>query len=216
MNNNVYKYPKTGHLPTSKSVANDDKIVSQATLDHLQSGIEIICSEKMDGGNVTFMRDAFYARSLDSGTHSWDTRAKQLHAEIAHEIPPLWRISGESMLARRSVGYDNLPGVYMVFGIWDETNTLLSWDDMNDYAEMLNLPVVPLLYRGTSFKDAITAWEKQKDDEVSEGFVLRDAERIAYTEFDQKVAKWVRFNHVRTRADWRHRTDFSLNTFSIN
>ena len=212
---NVFKYPKTGHLPSSLSVSSDDKIVSRETLDLLQSGIEIVASEKMDGGNITMMRDNFYGRSLDSGTHAWDTYAKQLHAKIAHEIPDRWRISGESLAAERSVRYENLPGPYMVFGIWDETNTLLSFDEMTDYADMLGLPVVPVLYKGTDYQEAVTVWEKSLNDEISEGFVLRDAGRIPYEEFPNRVAKFVRFNHVRTNADWRHRTDFAYNSFAM-
>lgn len=210
---NVYKYPRTPHLPFSPGATSDDKWASPETLDYLQSGIDLAVSEKMDGGNISMMRDYFYGRSLDSGVHAWDTHAKQLHARIAHEIPDRWRISGESMYARRSVSYEDLPGVYMVFAIWDETNTMLSWDEMVEYAGMLDLPVVPLLYRGNSYKDAVKVWESTTNDEVSEGFVVRDAGRIPYLEFDQRVVKWVRQNHVRTRADWRHRDDFAVNTF---
>jgi hypothetical protein len=211
--NNVYKYPRTPHLPESQTISSDDKKATPDTLSYLQSGIDLVVSEKLDGGNLTFMREHFYARSLDSGTHLWDTRAKQLHAEIAHEIPNNWRISGESMYARRSVDYDNLPGVFMVFGIWDETNTLLSWDETTEYANMLSLPMVPVLYRGTDYQKAISVWGKTLNDEISEGFVIRDAGKIAYDDFTHKAAKYVRANHVRTDASWRGRDDFDLNTF---
>lgn len=210
---NVYKYPRTPHLPESQTISSDDKKATPATISYLQSGIELVVSEKMDGGNVTFMRNHFFSRSLDSGTHLWDTRAKQLHAKIAHEIPDKWRISGESMYARRSVDYNNLPGVFMVFGIWDDTNTLLSWDETHEYTDMLSLPMVPLLYRGTDYAQAISVWGKKLNDEISEGFVIRDAGKIAYNDFTQKAAKYVRANHVRTSAGWRGRDDFALNTF---
>lgn len=211
--NNVHKYPRTGHLPSSLSVSSDDKIISPEALRYLQSGIDLVVTEKMDGGNVTFMRDYFYGRSLDSGVNVWDTRVKQLHAKIAHEIPDKWRISGESMVARRSVSYDNLPGVFIVFGIWDETNTLLSFEETEEYASLLNLPIAPILYKGNDFEQSISAWGNTLHDGISEGFVVRDAGRIAYHDFSSKVAKFVRLNHVRTSADWRHRDDFISNTF---
>lgn len=213
MSSTLYKYPRTPHLPQSEGMTDDDKMASPETLAHLQSGIELVVTEKMDGGNLTMYRDAFHGRSLDSGTHAWDTRARALWASVRHSIPEGWRVSGESLQARRSVSYDLLPGVYMVFGIWDETNSLISWDDMAYVAESLGLPVVPLLYRGTDYSEAVKAWGKQRDSETSEGFVVRDSGVIPYDQFGKRVSKWVRKGHVRTRADWRHRDDFEENTF---
>lgn len=210
----LYKYPRTPHLPTSPGATSDDKWSSPAALSHLSSGIELVTTEKMDGGGLSFYRDAFHGRSLDSGTHAWDTQARALWAQVRFDIPEGWRISGESMYARRSVSYDNLPGVFIVFGIWDETNTLLDFDSMTEWAGLLNLPVVPLLYRGTDFVEATTIWSRTHDSDSSEGFVVRDAGRIAYEDFGNKVSKMVRANHVRTNADWRHRDDFALNTFA--
>jgi RNA ligase len=209
----LYKYPRTPHLPESLGATSDDKIASKQNLAYLSSGIELVTTEKMDGGNLTMYSDYFHSRSLDSGVHAWDKPAKALWASVRHSIPLGWRVSGESMYARRSVSYDQLDGVYMVFGIWDETNTLLSWDDMVACAEMLELPVVPLLYRGSSFTEAKAAWKQQKTDADSEGFVIRDAGMINYGEFGAKVAKYVRANHVRTSASWRGRDDFELNGF---
>jgi hypothetical protein len=207
------KYPRTAHLPESKGMTSDDKMGSAQALAYLDSGIELSVSIKMDGGNISMMRDNFYGRSLDSGTHAWDQQAKALWAKIRLDIPEGWRLSGESMYARRSIAYENLPGIYLLFGIWDETNTLLSWDDTIIWAEMLGLPMVETIYRGTSFKDAREAWAKNYSPETSEGFVVRDAGRIAYKDFPNKALKFVRASHVTTRADWRHRDDFALNTF---
>jgi hypothetical protein len=213
MNDTYFKYPRTPHLPSSLGMTSDDKMASAETLAYLKSGIELTVSEKMDGGNISLYPNYFHARSLDGTSHAWDSPAKALHARIKHEIPQGWRITAESMYARRSVSYDQLEGPLYVFGIWDETNTLLSWDDMTAYAEMLSLPVVPLLYRGTDFKKAVSTWGEQKDDKTSEGFVLRDVGRIPYDDFAKHVAKYVRANHVQTSADWRSRDDFALNGF---
>lgn len=205
------KYPRTAHLPTSPGATSDDKFITKSGLDTLRSASEFLVTEKMDGGNVTMTRNHFFARSLDSGTHSWDTPAKALWASVRFQIPEGWRVSGESLYARRSVGYDSLPGFYMVFGVWDDKDDLLDWDFTEEFAAELGLPVVPTLYRGDDFDEAVAAWEKQKDTTVSEGFVLRDAGTIAEKDFRSKVAKFVRAGHVTTSADWRHRDDFALN-----
>lgn len=210
------KYPRTPHLSHSPGATSDDKWASFEALTYLASGIDLLVSTKLDGGNLTWTHDHFFGRSLDSGTHPWDTQAKALWAEKRFDIPQGWRISGESMYARRSVAYDNLPGVYIIFGIWDETNTLLDWDSIVEWAELLGLPTVPVLYRGADFNKACSIWAQTHDDRTSEGFVLRDAGRIFYDDFGNKVVKYVRSNHVRTNADWRHRDDFALNTFESN
>ena len=153
---------------------------------------ELVVTEKLDGGNLTFTRDAMYARSPDSGTHPWDRPAKALWAMTAYRIPDDWRVCGESMWARRSIAYRDLPGVFIVFGIWDETDTLLGWDDTVDWARRLELPVVPVLYRGGSLSEARAAWAAQRDAETSEGYVVRAAGRIPAAEFSHQVLKWVR------------------------
>jgi len=208
-----YKYPRTPHLPFSEGMTNDDKMAGDETLAYLKSGIELVVTEKLDGGNVSLYPDYFHARSLDSGTHAWDTLAKRVWSQVRFDIPQGWRITGESLQARRSIAYDNLAGPLYVFGIWDETNTLLSFDDMRDFAEILELPVVPVLYRGTSYKNAVKAWSQNLTVENSEGFVIRDSGRIPYEDFGKRVSKFVRANHVQTEASWRNRDDFALNGY---
>ena len=207
------KYPRTPHLPGSPGMTADDKRISSTGLAKLKSGIELICTEKMDGGNLTMTRNSFYSRSLTSGTQHWDTLAKQMWASLRYDIPKEWRISGESMYARRSVPYENLPGPYIVFGIWNENNDLLSWDETVTWCELLGLPHVPVLYRGKSFDAAIKAWGAKLNPDTSEGYVVRDAGSFNYADFKNHVGKYVRADHVRTRADWRHRDDYLTNTF---
>jgi RNA ligase len=204
------KYPRTYHLPDSPGATKDDRV--QDDLSWLDG--ELVVTEKLDGGNLTFTRDEMYARSLDSGTNPWDRPAKALWAMTAHRIPDDWRVCGESMWARRSIAYRDLPGVFIVFGIWDETDTLLGWDDTVDWAQRLELPVVPVLYRGGSLSEARAAWQAQRDAETSEGFVVRAAGRIPAAQFCHQVLKWVRPQHVRTEASWRHRDDFAVNEFA--
>jgi len=204
------KYPRTFHLPDSPGATQDDKV--QPDLSWLDG--ELVVTEKLDGGNLTFTRDSMYGRSLDSGTQPWDRPAKALWAMTAYRIPDGWRVCGESMWARRSIAYADLPGVFIVFGIWDETDTLLGWDDTVDWATRLELPVVPVLYRGGSLSEARTAWASQREPDSSEGYVVRAAGRIRADEFAVKVLKWVRAGHVRTPDSWRRRDDFPVNEFA--
>ncbi len=206
------KYPRSSHLPWSPGTTNDDRVISGFELKTLQTHNDFVTTVKMDGSNVTLTRDNFFARSLDSGTHLWDIPAKVIWATIRFQSPEGWRISGESMYARRSVGYDDLPGYYLVFGVWDENDNLLSWVDTEVFAASLALPTVPVLYRGNSFDDAVTAWGKVHEEKTSEGFVVRKAGLIPEDEFAGSLAKWVRAGHV-TGPDhpWKGRDDFARN-----
>lgn len=74
------------------------------------------------------------------------------------------------MWARRSVPYPALPGVFLVFAVFDDGDTLLDWDDTAQWAALLELPVVPLLYRGDDLAAARRAWAAQRDDFAVNGF----------------------------------------------
>lgn len=205
------KYPRTPHLSSSRSLSSDDRRMDPADEAFLASGVEVVVTEKMDGGNLTFMNEHFYARSLDSAAHSWDYWAKGLWAAVRHQIPSDWRISGESLHAARSVSYGSLESFFLAFGVWDETNTLLGWDDTIDVLGEIGLTPVPVLYRGTDWSEAMGAWAKIHTEETSEGFVIRTADAIPMEMFGHRVGKHVRANHVRTADDWRSRDDWSKN-----
>jgi hypothetical protein len=209
---NIKKFPRTPHHPSSKTKTSDDRIASAETIAYLSSGIELIVTEKMDGSNYNMTRERAYARSIDGTNHAWDAHARRIWSNIRWDIPENIRLSGESLQGRRSVDYDNLPSPFMLFAVWKD-DTLLSWDEMQEWAELLELTTVPLLYRGTNFDAAMSAWKSTHNEEVSEGFVIRDAGQIPYDEYGTHVVKWVRSNHVRTNDSFRHRNDFAQNTF---
>src|SRR4051794_27570763 len=118
------------------------------------------------------------------------------------------------MWARRSVPYEGLAGVYLVFGVWDETDTLLDWDSTTEWGTLWELPVVPVLYRGRDLAAARQVWSLRYDESTLEGFVVRTAGRIPRADFAGRCLKWVRAAHVRTPAGWRHRDDFATNGFA--
>ncbi len=210
--NGQHKYPRTPHLPQSPGATSDDKWANAAALRHLASGIDLIATEKMDGGNVTLATDYFHARTLSGNTPAWERRAKSHWATLRADIPLGWRLSCESMWARRSVAYENLPGPLLVIGLWNARNEMLDWDSTVEWSNLLTLPTVPLLYRGTDFAAANRAWQESgKSPTISEGFVIRSAGIIPYRDFAHNTAKWVRAEHVTTEASWRHRNDFETN-----
>lgn len=211
--NNVQKYPRTPHLPFSQTATSDDRFITAEALASLSTMEDLVVTEKMDGGNVTLYSDFIHARSTSGSLGPWDGMVKRLWEQIRYDIPTGWRITGESMWAERSVAYSNLPGVFMIFGVWDENNVLRSWDETEEWAELIGLPTVPVLYRGGDFKAAVKAWGSQLNDNVSEGYVVRNAGEFHYDSFSENMAKWVRADHVRTSADWRHRDDFAINGF---
>jgi hypothetical protein len=179
--------PRPYHLPDSPGAPSPDRI--QPDLSWLDG--ELVVTEKMDGDALVLTRDAVRGDPPPPAQALW--------AMTAHRIPDDWRVCGESMWLRRSIPYADLAGVFLVFGIWDETGTLLGWDDTVDWAERLELPVVPVLYRGASISEARAAWARQRTPATSEGFVVRAAGRIRAADFPHKILQWVRPEHATVR-----------------
>lgn len=140
---NKIKYPRTPHLMWSESISADDKRLK--SIDHFY-GKEIIMSEKMDGENSNLMRNCIYARSLDGIDHISRHWVKGLWGNIKHEIPEDWRICGENLYATHSVHYTNLETYFNVFSIWNENNVCLSWNETEDWCNLLGLKTVPVLW----------------------------------------------------------------------
>lgn len=195
------KYPKTMHLPWSRSYTDDDKILRNT--DHF-AGKEVVITEKMDGENTTLYADFMHARSLDSKDHSSRHYVKTLHGGIRYLIPEGYRLCGENVYAKHSIGYTSLPGYFMLFSVWNERNMCLSWDETEEWATRLGVPHVPVLYRGIWSEAAAKAcYTKQsRCGGEQEGYVVRLASAFAYDDFKRSVAKFVRKNHVQTDEHW--------------
>jgi len=150
--------------------------------------------------NCTMMSDYCYARSLDSNNHPSRNWVKGLWGSIRYEIPENWRICGENVYAKHSVGYDDLDTYFYVFSIWNENNVCLSWDETVEWCNLLGLKHVKVLYRGVFdvevFKNMNINVEKQ------EGFVVRLASSYKYSDFKKSVIKWVRKGHIQTDQHW--------------
>ncbi len=198
------KYPKTMHLPWSRSYTDDDKILRDTA--HF-IGQEVVVTEKMDGENTTMYPDSIHARSLDSKDHSSRHYVKTLHGSLRHLIPAGWRLCGENTYAKHSIKYEALPGYFMLFSVWNERNVCLSWDDTEQLANELRIPTVPVLYRGIWDEQAVRRCHTGLSNcgGEQEGYVVRTANSFAYDQFKSSLAKFVRQNHVRTDEHWLSR-----------
>ncbi len=201
-----FKYPRTFHIPGS-NISNDDKVHDD--IDFFVDK-EIVITEKMDGENFTMYNDYCHARSLDSESHPSQSWIRNYHNTIKCNIPNGWRVCGEYMYATHAIEYDNLKSYFLVFSIWDEYNECLSWQDTQIWCELLELELVPVIYKGRFSLNSLTNVIKSFSGSNAEGFVIRLSDRFKYENFSTSVAKWVRSNHVsKDCQNWRMNWDKS-------
>ena len=166
-------------------------------------GKHVVVSEKLDGEGTTMYFDHIHARSLDSLHHPSRTVVKQLHGQIAHNIPQDWRVCGENVYAKHSILYEQLTAYFYVFNIW-HNDVCLSWKQTKEWTELLGLETVPILYQGIWSEDAVKAcWTgNSRFGGLQEGYVVRVVDEFHQVDFQKCVAKYVRKNHVQTSAHW--------------
>lgn len=138
---------------------------------------------------------------------------KGLHASIRHNIPKNWRVCGENMQAKHAIFYDTLTSYFFVFGIYDDKNVCLSWDDTVEFAQTLGLLTVPLLYRGIWDDKKVHACFTGKSiyGSEQEGYVVRIAEKFHYNDFTYSVSKYVRAGHVAGDTEHWSKTGYKPN-----
>lgn len=188
-------YPRTPHLPWSPGATSDD--VRLADLSGLR-GRQVVVTEKLDGENTTLYRDGLHARSLDSAHHPSRTWVKALQSRIANLIPPGWRVCGENLFARHSIGYQDLESWFYAFSVW-AGDRCLGWDDTVRFTRRVGIPVPPVLWRGRFDERVLRAL---RADSGQEGHVVRTVDGFDRQQFAERVAKWVRPGHVRTDTHW--------------
>lgn len=190
---NYIKYPRTKHCVWSQGQTKDDK-----TLENMQhfENKEVVVTEKYDGENTQIYKDYIHARSIDGRDHWSRPWVKNLQAKIGYEIPDGWRLAGENLYAKHSIKYSGLKSYFYLFSIWDDTNFCLSWDETVEYASILGLETVPVIYRGIYDEKAIRALYHDSKREKMEGYVIRLADGFKYLDFSKSLCKYVRSSHV--------------------
>jgi hypothetical protein len=194
------KYPRTFHLPWSPGMNRDDRMMENT---RIFEGQQVMICEKLDGENTTWYKDFVHARSLDSDKHPSRTWVKNLWAQHGYEIPDGWRVCGENMYAKHAIHYTNEKGnalstYFYMFSIWNEKNFALSWDETEEWAELLGLTLVPVFYKGIWDMNVINDLNKKMEQNPGtiEGYVVRLAREYHYSEFRKICGKYVRKNHV--------------------
>jgi hypothetical protein len=201
---NRVKYPRTYHLPWSEGVTSDDKVLKD-----LSSFGNVVVTEKMDGENTTLYNDYYHARSIDGRDHWSRSWIKNLHGKIKHEIPDNWRICGENLYAKHSIGYSDLKSFFYVFSIWEDQKCL-SWNDTVDFCRILELQTVPVLFTGKFSESAVRSLYTDADRKTKEGYVVRNEGEFFLNNFSSNVAKFVRKEHVGTSHNWMY-SSYELN-----
>ena len=194
------KYPRTYHLPWSPGLTDDDRKLDDLGLFEDQ---DVVVTAKMDGENTTMYWDYIHARSIEYEPHESRSWVKALHARLAHDIPEGWRVCGENLYAKHSIKYERLGDYFQVFSVWNDRNVCLGWADTREWAELLGLRVVPVLYEGPWDEKAVRACQRDTlDGDPCEGYVVRVRGEFRYREFRTKAAKYVRKDHVQTHGHW--------------
>ena len=207
------KYPRTYHLPWSPGATSDDKRLQDGWFDFYK-GKEVVFTEKLDGENTAMTHYDVYARSHGAPTRSpwsrnlWDP-SDGLYWKIKQSIGLNETVYGENLYGEHSIHYDCLSDYWHMFAA-NDGNVWYSWDDVAEFAKMLNVPHVPLLHHCVLHQEGEV---KEIIDELMkhtsfyglcgrEGIVMRVVDSFRIDEFPNYVCKYVRANHVQTDEHW--------------
>lgn len=204
------KYNRTYHLPYSKGATSDDKISNDITN---ILGIDIVITEKLDGENTGMVNNGVYARSHATYTDSpWSKEVRQLHdIKVRGHLDDDVYLFGENMEGIHSIEYSNLESYFYLFGVRDN-NVWLSWKSVEEYAYLLDLVTVPVLFKGkveseAELEDLVNNLVKEPSNlgGEREGVVVRNSSFFLNKDFKSNVFKWVRKDHVKTDEHWTRR-----------
>lgn len=211
-------------------------------------GVPLVITEKMDGGNMLLVNDIDNPVRARNGSHPEDTMKKmydEMYWEhnVHEKLPDRLQVFGEWLWAKHSIHYgcecdeqceDVGPALtsyidteeyapedayFQVFGVYDTTqNIWLSWPEVEQVADTLEFPTVPVLYQEDNMDEATfeTTFEAREElleyahtvvDNGGEGIVFRTKFPYHYGQFTQRLGKYVRENHVtKDEKHWSHRT----------
>lgn len=208
---NKKKYPRTVHLQWSQTIGSDDKRLKNTN--HFV-GKNVIISIKKDGESTSMYSDYMHARSLDSKHNFTRDWAKKLHSILKYDIPDGWIFSFENLAYVHSIEYNDLESFCYLLNIWKDDGFCLSQDELDIYAQTLDLAQPRVIYRGIYDEELISKLHLDHnviDLTKDEGYVLRTTDSFHRDQFQQHVAKFVRANHVQPNANgedehWLKRT----------
>jgi hypothetical protein len=211
------KYGRTFHYPFSPGTSSDDRI-QHDYWKYLQQIPRLIHTEKLDGENNCLSKHGVFARSHAAPTISpWTESLRRFWHLVKHDLGDL-EFFMENLYAIHSIAYRNLDHHFYVFGIRAH-DRWLSWEETQFYANMLDLPTVPVikmepkpenqqqfesemlkLVNGAGAFDTYDVKDQIKT--TMEGVVSRNADGYHVDIFAQNVFKYVRKGHVKTDEHW--------------
>jgi ATP-dependent RNA circularization protein (DNA/RNA ligase family) len=154
------RFPHTPHITwLGEGIPRDDKVLSPVEATALLSA-EVVVEEKLDGANlgISVSKDGELLLQ-NRGQYLTEPRSGQFKKLTSWLIPRADDLNsmlqdnlilfGEWCAARHSVGYDRLPDWFLVFDVYDRS-AMRFWCTArrNELASLLNLSVVPELFKG--------------------------------------------------------------------
>lgn len=195
-----HKHSRTYHLPWSPGISSDDKVL-KSTVQF--EGHRVVVTEKRDGECTSLYHDgSVHARSIDGTSHPWQAPIKAMWASRCRDLPEGWRVVGENLYAKHSIGYNDLLTWFEVFAIFDENDVALSWTETEKWCDLLSLSTVPVLWKGLWNGAKMHLFDVGLNLDTQEGYVVRIDERLAHSNWCHWVGKWVRKGHVQTDQHW--------------
>lgn len=183
------KYPRTFVLPWSDVVGVGDRPLASLTL---LENAPVIVTEKMDGENVSLYRNFLHTRTVSRIPHESRVWLDGFWEKVRWQIPEDWRVCGEYLFVRHTVGYRALPSYFMAFSVWNEKNVCLGWHETSAFLDRAGIARVPLLYEGPLCRDAIDRAWRETGTPGSEGYILRSAGSFALCDFRRLTGKFIR------------------------
>jgi hypothetical protein len=164
------------------------------------------------------------ARNGKHATHdAFDLLKKRNREQYGVKIPPHIQICGKWLFARHSIHYtdpedcddpecDDHAGAvrnyFQVFGVYDNRFDIwLSWPEVEEWAAKIGAETVPVVdKRVFEYPDHVYEIYPKADRLIQnghEGIVIRSALPFHYGQFESRLGKYVRENHVTTDEHWR-------------
>ncbi|MDG6933681.1 MAG: RNA ligase family protein [Nitrososphaerota archaeon] len=144
---------------------------------HMRFRIERIPAEKEITGKHYLSQTNF--RSLFQGKVVVEEKldGKQVTKIFTTETGKTFILCGEYMRYVHSIQYDRLPGLYIVWDVYDPSaNTFVGYDDKVTMSHKYNFPIPPLVFQGTTTYDKVVKLLDRKSSfgrEIQEGIVVK-------------------------------------------
>jgi hypothetical protein len=167
------KYPRTAHLidPGETASTTDDIVLNDLTSVAkvlFQFKNNVFIEEKIDGANLGFSKNPLTgeiqaqnrSHFISQGDHAQFHRIPEWiaeHEEVLHSILQGGNriLYGEWVVARHSIPYEKLPGLFVAFDLYDlEAQQFYSRRRFHTVLKGTDIPVVPLIQKGLSVEMA--------------------------------------------------------------